>query len=510
MTFPIFIKAGPTRVSISREIKEVNRLRLQYERSLRSSMYSIFKNVGKEAAVEYEKTGEVDKAFLGLNQKIGKTLRASYSEVIERFGNRVFENRKMERFGQLLFQLYAREGAAKVVGITAATRNGIMKAIEIGEADGMGPRATAKLITERTGGSIARSRAATIARTETHAAASFATDEATRELGLPLQKKRWVSVSDNRTRIGHSAANGQEVGIDEKFLVPFNGSIVEMNYPHDGSGGAGNNINCRCLALYFTDEDSLFNDGTVEVIKPVPSPVMKPIIDIDDFLMLSRKSKFTKKDFSNKLNGDLSTLMAIVASKFKLPNTIKDGDGFYRKQSQLISTDIDEGNMTFAHEYGHHIDHMAGKKVGMGYWSINALENALDEDGKALGLSKGKRGKDKVLKEKKEELFVTKTVSHEFSDGTDMSYTKTELRFKGAAELSDIVDSFVGGKFRKEYNAWGHRPAYWKRFGAQQKEVFANMYAVHSQPKAVAWMKANIPITYRVFLKHMKELGEDV
>lgn len=510
MTFPIFIKAGRSRISIAKEVGEVNRLLLQYERSMRSRMYSIFKRVGRAAATEYEETGDVGNSLADLNKKIGEVLRAHYSEVIERFGNRVFENRKMERFGQLLFQLYAREGASKVVGITAATRNGIMKAIQIGEADGMGPRATAKLITERTSGSIARSRAATIARTETHAAASFATDEATRELGLPFQKKRWVSVSDNRTRSGHSAANGQEVGIDEKFLVPFNGSIVEMNYPHDGSGGAGNNINCRCLALYFTDEDILLDDGTVEVVKPVPAPVIKPIIDIEDFLMLSRKSKFNKKDFSNKLNGDLSPLMAIVASKFKLPNTITDGSGVYYKQSQLMRTDIDEDTMTFAHEYGHHIDNMAGKKVGMGWWSINALEDALDEDGKALGLSKGKRGKDKVLKKKKEELFVTKTVSHEFSDGTDISYTKTELKFKGAAELSDIVDSFVGGKFRKDYDAYGHKPAYWKRFGAQQKEVFANMYAVHSQPKAVAWMKANIPITYRVFLKHMKELGEDV
>ena len=40
-----------------------------------------------------------------------------------------------------------------------------------------------------------------------------------------------------------------------------------MDYPHDGSGGAANNINCRCLALYYTDEDALFDsfDGFEDV-----------------------------------------------------------------------------------------------------------------------------------------------------------------------------------------------------------------------------------------------------
>ena len=164
-------------------------------------------------------------------------------------------------FEGLVFQYYAREGAERVVNVTQTTKNRIRRAIQVADKEALGVDATAKLIREYTSGAMGRSRAATIARTETHAAASFATDAANRELALPAQKKRWVAVSDGRTRDGHAAANGQEVGIDEPFIVRYKGQDIKMKYPHDGSGGAGNNINCRCLAIYFTDADALLDDA---------------------------------------------------------------------------------------------------------------------------------------------------------------------------------------------------------------------------------------------------------
>lgn len=507
MTFPIFIKAGRSRISVAKEIKQVNRLRLQYERSLRKTMYNIFRRVGEASVAEYLESGSVSKSFIDLDNKIGTALRAHYTEVIDTFGNRVFQNRKMERFGQLIFQLYAREGAAKVTGISSQTRNQILKAIKIGEKDGIGVRKTAKLISERTKGAIARSRATTIARTETHAAASYATHEATKELNLPLQKKRWVSVSDSRTRSGHSAANGQEVGIDEKFIVPFRGEGVKMNYPHDGSGGAGNNINCRCVAIYFTDEDSIYDD-----VAPKPVPVSLPSLntyDIEDVIVLGPRSKLTKKMFTDKLNLDLSPLMMAVAVKLKKPNKIESGSGVYYRQDESIKTDLNADELTLAHELGHHIDVRTGLKTDEKYWSIGALANAINEDARTLGLAKGQRGKDKILKKFKEELFDQKTVTRKFSSGREITYKDSVIKFKGSGEISDIVDAFMGGRFRKDYDAYGHSISYWKRKGAVQKEIFANMYSLHGQPKGVKWMKKNIPITYRVFIKHMKEIAGD-
>ena len=473
-------------------------------------MYGIFRRTGQAAAAEYLASGDVNRSLIGLSDKIGSALRAHYSDVIETFGNRVFENRKMERFGQLLFQLYAREGAEKVAGISFQTREQILRAIKRGERDSIGVRRTAKLITQGTSGAIGRSRATTIARTETHAAASYATHEATKELGLPLQRKRWVSVSDDRTRSGHAAANGQEVGIDEKFMVPHKGVNVPMEYPHDGSGGAGNNINCRCLAIYFTDEDSIFDDV---ISKPVPVPASLPtVLNVEDVIVLGPRSKVTKEMFTKKLNEDLSPIMLAVALKLKKPKKIEHHteNGVYYLHTQSMVTDLKKDELTFAHEYGHHVDAMAGVGTLEEYWSISNLKNAIKEDADSLGLSKGKRGKEKVMQKFKEELFDEKMVTHKFKSGNEITYKDNVIKFKGAGEISDIIDAFVGGRFRKEFDVYGHIPSYWKRFGAAQKEIFANMYSLHGQPKGVKWMKKNIPVTYRIFLKHMKEIAGDV
>ena len=271
MGFPVYIKAGASRVSIAKEIREVSRLRLQFEKQMARKMESLFRTAGNRAAAAYEAGTSVENANVTLQAEVGSVFRASYAAVIEKFAQRVVENRKRAtQFEALVFQYYAKEGASKVVGVTQTTKNKIRRAIEVADKEALGVGPTAKLIKEYTGGAMGRARATTIARTETHAAASYATDAATRELNLPSQKKRWVSVSDARTRSGHAAANGQEVGIDEPFLVPFNGQTIKMKYPHDGSGGAGNNINCRCLAVYFTDEDAIFDD--VPVVAPPPPP----------------------------------------------------------------------------------------------------------------------------------------------------------------------------------------------------------------------------------------------
>ena len=271
MGFPVYIKAGASRVSIAKEIREVSRLRLQFEKQMARKMESLFRTAGNRAAAAYEAGTSVENANVTLQAEVGSVFRASYAAVIEKFAQRVVENRKRAtQFEALVFQYYAKEGASKVVGVTQTTKNKIKRAIEVADKEALGVGPTAKLIKEYTGGAMGRARATTIARTETHAAASYATDAATRELNLPSQKKRWVSVSDARTRSGHAAANGQEVGIDEPFLVPFNGQTIKMKYPHDGSGGAGNNINCRCLAVYFTDEDAIFDD--VPVVAPPPPP----------------------------------------------------------------------------------------------------------------------------------------------------------------------------------------------------------------------------------------------
>jgi len=341
MTFPVFIKASKTRVSIAKEIKEVNRLRLQFERSMTSRLMLVFKRTGKSASAEYMRSGDINQSLVPLENDLRKVFETSYRAVIEKFADRVYTNRKADRFSQLVFDYTFMNAGAKITGIAETTGKLINKAILDGEKEGLGVSKIGKLIQERTSGSIGRSRAVTIARTETHAAASFATDTATRELALPAQRKRWVSVSDARTRTGHSAANGQEVGIDEKFLVPYKGATVEMSYPHDGSGGAGNNINCRCLAIYFTDEDALFDDATpvtpVEPVVPVPPVPVAPVdpINISPFKTYAVTNTF-KSPYSDGYDNESFPVMTRKEATDRLNDDLKDASLDERYNSRAL------------------------------------------------------------------------------------------------------------------------------------------------------------------------------
>ena len=140
-----------------------------------------------------------------------------------------------------------------LTGISARMATRISKLIEVGRADNLTLPQIAKLVSDKFL-IISRSRAALIARTETHNAASFANNAyhktVEQDLGVKMLKK-WVATNDARTRSTHSAANGQVVDMSEDFIV----GGVPMGYAGDSKGGAANVINCRCVIIYADERD---------------------------------------------------------------------------------------------------------------------------------------------------------------------------------------------------------------------------------------------------------------
>jgi uncharacterized protein with gpF-like domain len=100
-----------------------------------------------------------------------------------------------------------------------------------------------------------KSRAATIARTETHTAAMMAIDTSIREqLEGEQLVKEWLSALDERTREEHAEAaeiNG-DVPVEDDFIVGGD----NLKYPGDPDGEPWNVINCRCVVLYKTVKPS--------------------------------------------------------------------------------------------------------------------------------------------------------------------------------------------------------------------------------------------------------------
>ena len=486
---------------------------MSFERAMTRSIYNAFAKAGDTAAEEYEALGTTGRAFGPLEAQLERIFRTQYEAIVETFGSRVFDNRKLSPFRELVFRFYSSQGAEKVRGITETTRKTINRAIRQGEGEGLGVSKTAKLIKEKTQGSIGRARAATIARTETHAAASYATHEATKELGLPAQRKRWVSVSDGRTRSHHAAANGQEVGIEDAFKIRLNGVEIFMKYPHDGSGGAANNINCRCLAIYFTDEDALFEDLPAPEPDVVLPPVVsdKPVIDLAN--ITAGRGYFTGEEITALFNGALTPLAARVVGKLPLPTRIRGvaRKAYYDGSQALIVTHNER--QIINHEYGHHIDREIGRQEKGYYWSPKGLKEAWEADRKAIGLHRvTKEAKRERILELRRQLFDVTTTKRLLPNGNYLDYeSRGPMNFDGADGLSDIIDSFVGGIAYKDYGMFGHGKSYWKRTKDNGPiEAFANMVAIVNQPAAVAWAESNIPNLWKAFIAKLEMIdGSD-
>ena len=142
------------------------------------------------------------------------------------------------------------EATKQIKNINRTTRNTIKNIIKRNILAGNSNAQIAKEI-RSTGKIVSKSRAKTIARTETHNGAGKSIRTAVESSGIKLKYHEWISANDSRTRVkrfNHLSANGETVKIDD----PFINTGEEMAYPGDSAGSAGNVINCRCQEIFYT------------------------------------------------------------------------------------------------------------------------------------------------------------------------------------------------------------------------------------------------------------------
>lgn len=90
---------------------------------------------------------------------------------------------------------------------------------------------------------MSRSRATTVAMTETAAAYGTARQEGMEQAGVKY--KKWLTSGADNVRAAHAEANGQIVPADDAFRV----GGEDLMHPGDPHGSAGNVINCHCVAV---------------------------------------------------------------------------------------------------------------------------------------------------------------------------------------------------------------------------------------------------------------------
>lgn len=196
------------------------------------------------------------------------TYRRNYKRILTEFGEKILD----DIFHQKGYIIYERKSfvedfwrfaipwmnvntATKVVQVTNTTKKHINLIVKKGMKQDKTNREIANNIKEISEISTPL-RAMTIARTETHSAASYATDKAM-ETSRLMKEKSWISALDERTRtlgsgsqFDHVAANGERVAMEDTFKR----TGENLRYPGDyENGSAGNIIRCRCQALYYTN-----------------------------------------------------------------------------------------------------------------------------------------------------------------------------------------------------------------------------------------------------------------
>ena len=243
------------RISISKEFRVQSRLRQSFERTLRAQMRSYFKTYFDEYGRAMETDMEFNQITIDNQIRLTRILENHYRTVIRAFGLRLLNQyTKQEEQFELIYRDYARENVAqKVVLISMATRRYIQRVVEKNIEEGVGVVALGQVIRQAGTSGFSRYRSATIARTETHNAASFANHRIAQAQNLPNQRKRWVTTQDERSRDIHRQVNGTVKPIDEDFTV---GGML-MSYPGDPRGGAKNVVNCRCVVVYLSDLDEI-------------------------------------------------------------------------------------------------------------------------------------------------------------------------------------------------------------------------------------------------------------
>ena len=136
-----------------------------------------------------------------------------------------------------ILELLEFRGGQKIRAVETMQQN-----IRRGLLEGASQSETIAELQERVRGvfKVEASRAQTIARTETAAAASQAKEEVFEAEGI--ESTSWLSAGDGEERESHAAVDGEV----RRRGKPFSNGLM---YPHDPNGPAKEVINCRCDAL---------------------------------------------------------------------------------------------------------------------------------------------------------------------------------------------------------------------------------------------------------------------
>lgn len=260
------------------------RKKISFENNLQRKLNSLNSEIVREFIRKYGRSGLVINSE-EFREDFERILNEHYDEVSKVFGSNISlpsnvaeteeERAKIEE-ALLLFFLAHSADQAKLISET--NQRDITESLEFGITEsGKSEEGFSRLEAATIGGAVLsrklRGRSKTIAATETQLAAELSKNTEVEVLsglspsiagGSPRQvavDQVWITAGDERVRLSHMTADGQERKVNEPFEV--GGEF--LRFPGDTSLGAtaGNVINCRCIAVPDIDSLTKVREGMV-------------------------------------------------------------------------------------------------------------------------------------------------------------------------------------------------------------------------------------------------------
>ena len=252
---------SPKQLKIFRNVKKrewlkQNRLREPFIRQFTSRLKNYFTNLsnGLKEDFAYGSTVMIQIRQNNAFNSLKDIFRVQYRVVANAFKNysldRMQNTKDFETDFETELDTFIENNVGTLVtGINDSTRNKIQSVVNNSFSSGQSVNETGNALRNTIIG-MGAYRANLIARTEVHRTASFANDLSANSMRIAGTMKEWVAVQDARTRVTHSIASGQRVGLQEQFIV----GGYRLKYPGDPAGGPEETINCRCVSIYTTPD----------------------------------------------------------------------------------------------------------------------------------------------------------------------------------------------------------------------------------------------------------------
>jgi len=251
----------------------------------------------------------------------------------------------------------------------------------------------------------------------------------------------------------------------------------------------------------------------------LPKTVIKPrSANVEIGYILNRGSNKLRQRYDDDFNSQLTDQQKIIVNKFDKPQEIKNTvKGVYYSESQLLQAKLDSRDgskyskksvksYVISHEYGHHIDYVSNYSKFDAWSETNkGFIDAIKLDRELFFGTSETAAYERILKKLANKRRVD--IFSKYNPNIKIYSTNvTDLKGDGFGEVSDIVDALARGSFRRNYNMYGHEISYWRRSGAVEKEIFANLFSVRHDKKAYDLVKTIIPNTVKEFEKRLLEL----